>query len=89
MALILKHMFEITLVDNLRRVRVLDLLGRWLLPSLTSRVREKHSMFSREKVQRRLDEESARQDFFTNMTSKVRLGKVEQEEMTAHASTLV
>lgn len=89
MELILKHLFEVTLVDNLRRVWVLDFLGRRLLPSLTSAAREKYSMYSREKVQKRVDNQAARQDFFTHITSKVRSGEVEQEEMTAHASTLV
>lgn len=89
MDLILKHLFEVTLVDNLRRIWVLDVLGRWLLPSLTSGVREKHSMYSRQKVQKRLDTETTRQDFFTHIAGKVEAGEVEQEEMTAHASTLM
>ncbi|KAF6809469.1 Isotrichodermin C-15 hydroxylase 6 [Colletotrichum plurivorum] len=89
MDLILKHLFEVTMVDNLRRIRVLETLGRWLLPSLTSSVREKHSMYSRQKVQKRLDAEAPRQDFFTHIAKKVRAGEVEQEEMTAHASTLI
>ncbi|KAF6802672.1 Isotrichodermin C-15 hydroxylase 6 [Colletotrichum sojae] len=89
MDLILKHLFEVTTVDNLRRIRVLETLGRWLLPSLTSSVREKHSMYSRKKVQKRLDVEAPRQDFFTHIAKKVRAGEVEQEEMTAHASTLI
>lgn len=89
MELILKHLLEVTLVDNLGRLWLLDMLGRWLLPSLTSGVREKHSRYSRQKVQKRLDANTARQDFFTHITSKVQSGEVEQEEMTAHASTLV
>ena len=89
MDLILKHLFEVTLVDNLRRLRALEGLGRWLLPSLTSAVREKHSMYSRAKVQKRLDTQTPRQDFFTHIANKVRAGEVEQEEMAAHASTLM
>lgn len=89
MDLILKHLFEVTLVDNLRRIWILDILGRWLLPSLTSTVRNEHSKYSREKVQKRLDAQTPRQDFFTHIASKVRAGEVEQEEMTAHASTLM
>ena len=50
--LILAHLLEITLVDNLRRFPLLAILGRWLLPSLTTQVRQKHSGYSREKVQR-------------------------------------
>ncbi|KAK4210068.1 cytochrome P450 [Rhypophila decipiens] len=89
MDLILKHLFEVTLVDNLRRIKLLHFLGTWLLPSLTEGVREQHAGYSRQKVQKRLDAETPRQDFFTHITKKVRAGEVEQEEMTAHASTLI
>ncbi|KAK1772874.1 cytochrome P450 [Phialemonium atrogriseum] len=87
--LILGHLFEITVVDNLRRVQFLAALGRWLLPWLTVRVRKKHSMFSRAKVKQRLEAKTARQDFLTNLVSKVHSGAVPEEEMTAHASTLI
>lgn len=50
--MILSHLFEITLVDNLRRVKMLATLGRWCLPWLTVRVRDQHSNQSREKVKR-------------------------------------
>lgn len=89
MELILKHLFEVTMVDNLRRVQVLASIARWLLPSITSAVRKEHSMYSRAKVQKRLDAQTPRQDFFTNIVGKVRSGDVSQEEMTAHASTLM
>ncbi|KAI1098801.1 cytochrome P450 [Jackrogersella minutella] len=89
MELILNHLFEVTLVDNLRRIRVLATLVKWLLPSLTSAVREEHSMYSRAKVQKRLDADTPREDFFTHIVSKVKSGEVSQEEMTAHASTLI
>lgn len=89
MDLILKHLFEVTLVDNLRRIKILHLLGTWLLPSLTEGVREKHAGYSRQKVQKRLDAETPRQDFLTHIAKKVRASEVEQEEMTAHASTLM
>ncbi|KAK3301905.1 putative cytochrome P450 [Chaetomium strumarium] len=89
MDLILKHLFEVTMVDNLRRFKVLAVLGRVLLPSLVSGVREEHSMYSRAKVQKRLDASTPRQDFFTHIVNKVRSGDVSQEEMTAHASTLI
>jgi hypothetical protein len=89
MDLILNHLFEVTMVDNLRRVEILAFLGRLLLPSLVAGVREKHSMFSRAKVQKRLEADTPRQDFFTHIVSKFRNGEVELEEMTAHASTLM
>lgn len=89
MDMILNHLFEVVLVDNLRRVKVLALLGRWLLPSLTAGVREKHAMFSRAKVAKRLSASEPRQDFLTHIIGKVQSGQVSQEEMTAHASTLM
>lgn len=38
---------------------------------------------------RRLDSAAERKDFFTNLVAKVKSGEVSQEEMTAHASTLI
>ncbi|KAI2601919.1 putative cytochrome P450 [Hypoxylon sp. NC1633] len=87
--LILTHLREIVLVDNLRRFRLLDILGRWLLPSLATKVKATHQQYSRDKVQRRLESKSLRQDFFTNIVAKVKSGEVELEEMTAHASTMI
>ncbi|KAF2753069.1 putative cytochrome P450 [Pseudovirgaria hyperparasitica] len=87
--LILEHLLEITLVDNLRRIKLLEILGRYLLPRLTVKIRKKHSGHSRAKVQRRLEGADNRQDFLTNITDKVRSGEVSLEEMTAHASTLI
>ncbi|KAL9072095.1 MAG: hypothetical protein Q9157_005221 [Trypethelium eluteriae] len=87
--LILSHLFEITLVDNLRRFVVLATLGKWLLPSLTVSVRDKHSHEARRKIKRRLEANNARQDFLTNLVSKVKSGTVPEEELTAHASTLI
>lgn len=76
-------------MDNLRRVRLLAALGRWCLPWLTVRVRDKHSMYSRAKVKRRLGTKTDRHDFLTNLVAKVQSGDVPEEEMTAHASTLM
>ncbi|KAI4861117.1 putative cytochrome P450 [Hypoxylon rubiginosum] len=87
--LILKHLREIVLVDNLRRFRLLAMLGKWLLPSLAMKVKATHQQYSRDKVQRRLESKSSRQDFFTNIVAKVKRGEVGLEEMTAHASTLI
>ncbi|KAI1744493.1 cytochrome P450 monooxygenase [Xylaria scruposa] len=89
LTLILEHLVEITLVDNLRRFPFLATLGRWLLPSLTTGVRQKHTGHSRERVRRRLDAENTRHDFLTNLVSKVKSGEVPREELTAHASTLI
>lgn len=50
--LILNHLREVVLVDNLRRFRVLETLGKWLLPSLATKVRATHQRYSRDKVRR-------------------------------------
>lgn len=89
MDLITKHLIEVTLVDNLSRFEILATLGRLLLPSLTSSAREKHARFSHAKVQKRLDAQTPREDFFTSISSKVRTGEIPQEEMAAHASTIM
>ncbi|KAI1206783.1 putative cytochrome P450 [Annulohypoxylon truncatum] len=87
--LILTHLREIVLIDNLRRFRILAVLGKWLLPSLATKVRATHQQYSRDKVRSRLESKSSRQDFFTNIVAKVKSGDVGLEEMTAHASTLI
>lgn len=87
--LILNHLLEITLVDNLRRFPVVAALGRLLLPSLTVAVRNKHSNEARRKVKLRLEADTTRQDFLTNLVSKVKSGALWEEELTAHASTLM
>nr|ANM86459.1 putative cytochrome p450 [Cladonia uncialis subsp. uncialis] len=87
--LLTKHLFFITLIDNLRRVSLLFSIGRFLLPRFTVGVRDKHSGYSRAKVDRRLQSVSPRKDILTNVVDKVKGGEVSQEELTAHASTLV
>ncbi|TRX98016.1 hypothetical protein FHL15_001226 [Xylaria flabelliformis] len=75
--------------DNLRRFTLVSLITKWLLTSCTEKSRRKHADYSRQKVQRRLDTQNARYDFFTTLASKVKSGEVPREEMTAHASTLI
>ncbi|KAI1410035.1 putative cytochrome P450 [Hypoxylon sp. FL1857] len=87
--LILSNLFEVAPVDNMRRVKVVAAIGRQLLPLLTSSVRNKHSMYSRAKMQKRLEASAPRQDFLAHLASKVLSDEVSQEEMTAHTSTLV
>ncbi|KAF5006792.1 hypothetical protein FDECE_6846 [Fusarium decemcellulare] len=79
--MVVEHLFFVTVLDNLRRYPFMTAIGRKLLPKLTVHVRDKHSG--------RLRTETGRQDFLTNIASKVRSGEISQEEMTAHASTLV
>ena len=47
-----KHLFYITVVDNLRRYPLVRRLGQWLLPKFTVEVRNKHTGLSRQKVAR-------------------------------------
>ncbi|CAD6584580.1 MAG: hypothetical protein ASARMPREDX12_001698 [Alectoria sarmentosa] len=87
--LILKHLLAVTLVDNLRRWPLMATIGRFLLPKATVSVRDKHSNFSRTQVKHRLESQSPRRDFLTNIVGFVKSGEVSQEEMTAHSSTLI
>ena len=50
--MIAKHLFFITVVDNLRRYPLVRWLGQNLLPWLTVEIQNKHSGFSREKISR-------------------------------------
>ncbi|KAJ8128638.1 hypothetical protein O1611_g4996 [Lasiodiplodia mahajangana] len=87
--MIMQHVREIVLMDNVRRFQALAALSKWFLPSVLQSIRAKHTQFSREKVKKRLESTSTRQDFFTNLSEKVKSGEVPLEEMTAHASTLI
>ncbi|MCJ1383955.1 hypothetical protein MMC17_007069 [Xylographa soralifera] len=99
-----KHLFFITVVDNLRRYPLVRRLGQAILPSLTVSVRDKHTGYSREQVARykliyfkpsvanltsRMANTSSRKDILTHVISKVQTGEISQEELTAHSSTLV
>jgi cytochrome P450 len=87
--MVLHHVREIVVMDNLRRFGILNLVLQKLLPKLAMTVLDKHTQYTRAKVQRRLECQSPRQDFFTNMVAKVKSGEVDLEEMTANASTLM
>lgn len=50
--MVAKHLFFITVIDNLRRYPLVRKFGQWLLPKLTLDVRKKHTDFSRDKVAR-------------------------------------
>ena len=87
--LIVQHLFFITVLDNLSRFPFFVTLGRRILPWATTAVRDKHTGYTRDKVEKRLSAESPRKDFLTNLIGKVRSGEVDKEELTAHTSTLV
>lgn len=100
-----EHLFFITVIDNLRRYPLIRRLGQWILPNLTVSIRDKHSGYSRQQIAklvalcslqgetadifRRLANKSARKDILTNVVGKVETGEIPQEELTAHASTLM
>ncbi len=87
--MVLHHVREIVIMDNVRRFGILKLFSQKLLPKLAMSVLAKHTQYTRDKMQRRLNRESPRQDFFTNLVAKVKAGEVDLEEMTANASTLM
>ncbi|KAI8627403.1 cytochrome P450 monooxygenase [Xylariaceae sp. FL1651] len=87
--IILQHVREVVLMDNIRRFRAFATLSEWFLPSIIMSIRAKHSQYSRDKVRNRLESTSTRHDFFSNIAEKVKSGEVSFEEMTAHASTLI
>ncbi|USP74920.1 cytochrome P450 [Curvularia clavata] len=82
-----EHLYFITLVDNLSRLPFAVAISRVLFPSMLL-AKNHNSEFSRKQVEKRLSSRSSRKDFLTHLVQKVRDGEVEQEEMTAHVSTL-
>ncbi|KAK3324443.1 putative cytochrome P450 [Cercophora scortea] len=86
--LILGHLYFITVADNLRRFPMVPTIARMIFPFMSS-IKNKHTGYTREKVERRLQSKGMRKDFMSNLTSKLESGEIEKEEMTAHASTLV
>ncbi|KAI1208442.1 cytochrome P450 [Annulohypoxylon truncatum] len=91
--LIEKHLFYVTLLDNLSRYPLIRKIGQALLPKFTVSIRDKHVGFSRRQVQnlalRRLKTKDARNDILTNIISQVENGEMSLEQLTAHSSTLV
>ncbi|KAI0407184.1 putative cytochrome P450 [Xylaria palmicola] len=86
--LILGHLFFITVADNLRRFPLVPTIAKMLFPFMSS-IKNKHTGYTRKKVESRLSSKEARRDIMTNLVSKVETGEIEKEEMTAHASTLI
>ncbi|KAI0169620.1 cytochrome P450 [Hypoxylon sp. FL1284] len=86
-AIVLDHLYMITLIDNLRRIGWLaNIFGRLIPSSLL--VRNQNSVYSRQQVEKRLAINDSRNDFVSLLVEKVRAGEVGKEEMTAHVSTL-
>ncbi|KAI0391819.1 cytochrome P450 [Xylariaceae sp. FL0594] len=91
--MIFKHLYFVTVADNLRRLPFALTVARVLAPILTA-VGNKHSQYTRDKVAQRMAAAASRdgggrKDFMSNLVAKVESGQVDREEMTAHASTLI
>ncbi|KAI1419708.1 cytochrome P450 [Xylaria sp. FL1777] len=86
-AIVLEHLYFITLIDNLRRIGWLAKIFGLLIPA-SLLTRNKNSSFSRQQVEKRLAMQDSRNDFVSLLVEKVRAGEVGKEEMTAHVSTL-
>ncbi|KAL2010319.1 hypothetical protein VTN00DRAFT_6126 [Thermoascus crustaceus] len=86
--LIENHVYFISLADNFRRLSplVTELAKQLIL--LTPVIR-KHLRYTRGRIDSRLSNKSPRRDIMTALVEKVRSGKMDKDEMTAHASTLV
>ncbi|KAF2492614.1 putative cytochrome P450, partial [Lophium mytilinum] len=87
--LIVKHLFFITVMDNMRRYPFLVALGKRIWPWATVAVMKKHSEYTRAQVARRMNKKTTRKDFLSSIVDKVESGDIDTEELNAHASTLV
>ncbi|KAI0466982.1 cytochrome P450 [Xylaria cf. heliscus] len=87
-AIVMDHIYFITVVDNLRRIGWLAKAFSFLIPSSVL-TRNRNSTFSRQQVEKRLSKQESRNDFVSLLVSKVRAGEVSKEEMAAHTSTII
>lgn len=87
--LVEKHLFYVTLLDNLSRYPLIWKIGQFVVPKFTLGVRDKHVSYTRLQVQKRLEAKDARTDILTNIIGQVEKGDMSQEQLTAHSSTLV
>ncbi|TGJ83736.1 hypothetical protein E0Z10_g5024 [Xylaria hypoxylon] len=86
-AIVLQHLYLVTLIDNIRRIGWVAKAFGLLIPS-SLLTRNQNSAFSRQQVEKRLSIQDSRNDFVSLLVEKVRAGKVDKEEMAAHVSTL-
>ncbi|KAI2605294.1 cytochrome P450 [Hypoxylon fragiforme] len=86
-AIVLEHLYVITLFDNLRRIGWLAKAAGYLIPA-SLMTKNQNSVYSRQQVEKRLAMSGSRNDFVSLLVDKVRAGEVGKEEMTAHVSTL-
>lgn len=87
--MILDHLLVVNIMDNLRHYPLLVALARLLPAKWTTGLAKKQTQFSRDKVRERLEKDADHRDFLTNAVKQVKEGKIPEEEMVAHASTLV
>ncbi|RJE20956.1 Cytochrome p450, partial [Aspergillus sclerotialis] len=85
--LIENHLYLITLIDNLSRLPFVATVAKIIFPT-TLVVQNQNSEYSRRQMEKRLSSKAGRKDFLTSLVEKVRDGRVDKEEMTAHVSTL-
>ncbi|RYP08988.1 hypothetical protein DL765_008605 [Monosporascus sp. GIB2] len=87
--MILDHLLVVQIMDNLRRYPFLVAIARVLPVKWTTGLARKQTQYSRDKTKERLEKGTDRQDFMARVVSKVKAGEIAEEEMVAHASTLV
>ncbi|KEY73212.1 hypothetical protein S7711_04176 [Stachybotrys chartarum IBT 7711] len=85
---ILDHLLVVNMIDNLRRYPLLVTLAKSLPAKWTTGLATKQTQFSRDKV-KLLEKGDDERDFLTHAVSKLRDGTIVEEELVAHASTLV
>ncbi|KFA76891.1 hypothetical protein S40288_09298 [Stachybotrys chartarum IBT 40288] len=85
---ILDHLLVVNIMDNLRRYPLLVTLAKSLPAKWTTGLATKQTQFSRDKV-KLLEKGDDERDFLTHAVSKLRDGTIVEEELVAHASTLV
>ncbi|KAI1132468.1 cytochrome P450 [Nemania abortiva] len=87
--MILDHLLVVNIMDNLRRYPLLVAIVKLLPAKWTTGLAKQQTQFSRDQVKRRLERTSDQRDFVSTVVSKVRNGDISEEQLVAHASTLV
>lgn len=88
-SLMTKHMFFITVLDNLRRYPWISWAGRKCLPALTTATRDRHAAYTQYHVEKRMAQKQPRCDFVANLIDQHDNGNMSKDQMISHASTFV
>ncbi|KAJ4295129.1 hypothetical protein N0V90_007139 [Kalmusia sp. IMI 367209] len=86
--LILPLFFIVNVADNFRRLPFVVTLASMIPTKWTNGIRSKIVKYSKDQTAKRLQVTSMQNDFFDNVSDKVRKGEVSEEEMAAHLFTL-